>query len=312
MRIALIFSLLLMGIGNMFAGNDKTAQVEIIVDGTRVPVYSHKGKTYIEAIKEKEYSIRITNPLGERIAVALSVDGLNTIDAKQTKAQKATKWGLEPYQSIVISGWQISDRQARQFFFTTEDQSYGAKLGKTENFGVISAVYFKERRQPVLYRWGGPLGSNLGMQGARQGIGGMGGGFGGGGRGGMGSGMGGFGGGGMGGGFGAGGMGGMGSGMGGMGGGMGAGMTGMGGPGAAPGSGPKVSDAPQAPVSEPEYAATGMGNRVDHSVERVGMDLEDKPFATVNIRYEFRPVLVKLGVRLDRPIEKEPVILKIK
>ncbi|PYS57348.1 MAG: hypothetical protein DMF76_22480, partial [Acidobacteria bacterium] len=32
------------------------------------------------------------------------------------------------------------------FYFTTERDSYGAKLGQTANLGVISAVFFRERR----------------------------------------------------------------------------------------------------------------------------------------------------------------------
>jgi hypothetical protein len=296
MRIAVILGLLLIGIGNVFSRDDKSAKMEIIIDGHSVPAYAHKGKTYIEAIKGKEYSIRISNSLGERVGVALSVDGLNTIDAKQTKAAKAAKWILDPYESIVISGWQVSDRKARQFFFTSEDKSYGAKLGKTQNLGLISAVFFKERRPQVIQRPYSPF-----PYPPFGGLGGMGGGMGGG------------------------------IGMGGGGGGMGGGMGGFGGAGsvgAAPGAmsgAPSVASGSQrqgisqpgadtnsSKISKPEYAATGMGNRQDHEVESVHMNLEDKSFATINLRYEFRDALVKLKVPLDRPIEKDPLLRREK
>ena len=39
-----------------------------------------------------------------------------------------------------------------------------------------------------------------------------------------------------------------------------------------------------------------MGRRSEHAVERVWLDLEDAPAASVNIRYEFRPQLVRLGI----------------
>ena len=39
-----------------------------------------------------------------------------------------------------------------------------------------------------------------------------------------------------------------------------------------------------------------MGGRTDHAVTQVRMDLEDAPAQSVNIRYEFRAQLVKLGV----------------
>jgi hypothetical protein len=294
MRITPFLGLLLIGIGSIFAGNSNSAKMEIIIDGDSVPTYAYKGKTYIEAIKGKEYSIRISNPLGERVGVALSVDGLNTIDAKQTKAAKAAKWILDAYESIVISGWQVSDRKARQFFFTSEDKSYGAKLGKTENFGLISATFFKERRPQVIRRTYPPYPQFPfpGLLGGAMGGVGMGGG----------------------------GMGGMGGGMGGFGGG--------GSVGAAPGvmqgttSGASGSqrqgisqpgaDTNSSKISKPEYAATGMGNRQDHEVESVHMDLEDKSFATINLRYEFRDALVKLKVPLDRPVEKDPLLRREK
>ncbi|HEV7843873.1 MAG TPA: hypothetical protein VGO69_09250, partial [Pyrinomonadaceae bacterium] len=38
--------------------------------------------------------------------------------------------------------------RARRFYFTSERDSYGAKLGQTANLGIISAVFFRER-QPV-------------------------------------------------------------------------------------------------------------------------------------------------------------------
>ena len=85
------------------------------------------------------------NPYGVRVAVALSVDGLNTIDARETTAAAARKWVIGPYETIVISGWQTSQTEARRFEFTTEDKSYGQALGKTANLGMISAVFFKER-----------------------------------------------------------------------------------------------------------------------------------------------------------------------
>ena len=82
--------------------------------------------------------------------MALSVDGLNTIDARDTTAADARKWVLDPYQTVTISGWQTSQTEARRFEFTTEARSYGQALGKPANLGVISAVFFKERVPAVL------------------------------------------------------------------------------------------------------------------------------------------------------------------
>ena len=67
--------------------------VEILVNGAPQPRYVHDGRWYVEALKGREYAIRLRNPYPVRVAVALSVDGLNTIDAQHTTASGARKWG---------------------------------------------------------------------------------------------------------------------------------------------------------------------------------------------------------------------------
>jgi hypothetical protein len=124
-------------------------ELDVLVNGHPVAEYYARGRTYIEAIQGAEYELQVRNPSADRVAVALSVDGLNTIDARHTSAWNASKWVIEPYQTITISGWQMSSERARRFYFTNERDSYGAKLGQTANLGVISAVFFRERRREV-------------------------------------------------------------------------------------------------------------------------------------------------------------------
>jgi hypothetical protein len=221
-----------------------TPTVEVLVSGTPQRQYPFNGRWYIEALKGREYAIRLRNPYGVRIGVALSVDGLNTIDARQTAAAEARKWVLDPYETVIISGWQTSRTEARRFEFTTEERSYGQALGKTTNFGVITAVFFRERVPVALSRD------------VRQAA-----------------------------------------------------------PAVPSSPAPERSTAAEANSAglanraDEEFAATGMGRRTDHAVTQVRLDLESAPAQTVNIRYEFRPQLVKIGIlppvsvggdRLDR------------
>jgi hypothetical protein len=118
--------------------------IEVLVDGQPLEEYATRGTTYVEAARGREYAIRLTNRSGETIAVALTVDGLNSIDAKTTTASGASKWVLGPYESTVLTGWQTGDRTARRFFFTSEQDSYGAYLGRTKNLGLIAAAVFRE------------------------------------------------------------------------------------------------------------------------------------------------------------------------
>jgi hypothetical protein len=97
--------------------------IDIIVGGAPQPRYAHEGRWYVEARKGREYALRLRNPYPVRVAVALSVDGLNTIDARETTAAEARKWVLGPYETVTISGWQTSQLDARRFEFTTEARS---------------------------------------------------------------------------------------------------------------------------------------------------------------------------------------------
>ena len=126
--------------------------LEVLVDGESRPEYPARGTVYVEAVRGREYVLRIVNPLPYRVAVALSVDGLNTIDARHTDAWSARKWVLEPYGSMIVPGWQVDGTAARSFTFTGEKRSYGAFLGQTENLGVIEAVFFREKQPRTVLR----------------------------------------------------------------------------------------------------------------------------------------------------------------
>ena len=255
MKTFVIFTLFLAGLGNGTASHRVDSEVEVLMRGVPLSRYYHNGTTYLEAFKNQEYAIRITNPLGSRVAVALSVDGLNTINAQHTDARQAAKWVLEPYQSITIEGWQTNARQARRFFFTTEDRSYGARLNKTENLGIISAVFFKERSSPIAQIQPSIAPSPM-RDISRDAL-------------------------------------------------KGRELN------QAPASAEARSQLKKAEKessnSPSDYAATGIGNRVRHEVYETLIDLEDTPFVVHNLRYEFRPALVRLGV-LQPERSKDPLM----
>jgi hypothetical protein len=232
----------LLSTGDASAGHRSGFDVSILVDGSPRREYHHVGTTFVEALRGREYVVRISNPTSRRVAVALAVDGLNTIDAKHTSAKNAAKWVIDPNGVIEISGWQVSERAARSFYFTGERDSYGAALGQVDNLGVIEAVFFLEKEPEV--SWWSPWRRS---EAERQ-------------------------------------------------------RDAAGAPsaeGARRGS--AESKAQAAPSADDDFAATGMGDRHRHDVRAVKMRLEDRPAASVRIRYEFRKQLVELGV-LPEPV----------
>lgn len=213
----------------------------VVVDGEERPEYHHRGRVYIEALRGRDYTLRVDNPRPTRVAVALAVDGLNSIDARHTDPLAAAKWVIEPYGTLHISGWQVDQWRARRFFFTDEARSYGEALGQTANLGVIEAVFFEERRPRVVPYWGDGERKERAQEGAA---------------------------------------------------------------GAERSRAPSAQAAPEALADD--YAATGMGDGLDHQVSSVSLDLDPRPVARLSLRYEFRPQLVELGVlpRRRAPLER--------
>ena len=219
--------------------------VEVIVDGRPLVEYAARGTRYVEAVKGKEYAIRLRNPLGVRVAVALSVDGLNTIDARRTTALDARKWVLDPYETVTISGWQVDGRHARRFYFTSEDRSYAEWMGRPEDIGIVTAVFFRER--PPEFVAIAPLPTAQDRAEAH-------------------------------------------------------GRTGAG------AGAPPAPSAPEAAAARSreadEYAATGIGRETAHPVQSVAVDLEDRPAASIGVRYEYRAQLVRLGILPPSPPDR--------
>jgi len=216
----------------------EVCRIEVLVDGKPLSEYPARGTTYIEALHGREYALRLTNLIDRRIAVALAVDGLNSIDAKTTTASKASKWVLGPFETTTISGWQISSTDARQFYFTTEEKSYGTWLGRDANLGVIEAVVYREKKPRLtIGQWFGsrskaaPAPTDRALPSAE--------------------------------------------------------------------AGKQAGEAADAD----DFAATGIGRRVDHRVQRVHLDLEDRPASELRLRYEYRQQLVHLGI-LPSPEEE--------
>ncbi len=148
-NVLIILILGLLGGVSLAVRADGPLDMAVVTGGRALSLHRHQGKCYIEAVPGREYSIRLTNRSGNRLAVALAVDGLNSIDARHTSPRQAMKWVIDPWETVEISGWQVNKDRARRFYFTTEDRSYAATLGDTRNLGLITAAVFREKARPV-------------------------------------------------------------------------------------------------------------------------------------------------------------------
>jgi len=129
-------------------------RVEIVsdTDGLKPELFKN-GHPFVTASKGERYSVRLYNPLPVRVAVNLTVDGLNSITGQPSGIADGQKWMIDPYSSVTIPGWQVTGGEARRFFFTDKPKSYaqwrGDVMGKdlAANCGVIGAAYFWNQKE---------------------------------------------------------------------------------------------------------------------------------------------------------------------
>lgn len=133
-------------------------RIEVISDyGGVKPEYNYGRAPFIRAKMGERYSVRIYNPLPVRVAVNLTIDGLNTITGAPCTPSGGDKWLIAPHNSIVVKGWQVNTQNMRRFYFTTKSNSYAKwrsyQFGKdlSVKCGVISASYFWNKKELETY-----------------------------------------------------------------------------------------------------------------------------------------------------------------
>jgi hypothetical protein len=139
--------------GTLFAAsttfNGYTFEAHVVKsNGKRYREFIQAKRAMLKVRPNEEYSIVVHNPLPVRVAVAVSIDGLNSIDGKRTTLRNARKWMIEPNSSLTVAGWQTGKETLRKFLFTRESESLAEwreeKEGKpfTRNLGVIGIGWF--------------------------------------------------------------------------------------------------------------------------------------------------------------------------
>jgi len=129
-------------------------RVEVLSDeeGLKSETF-RRGRPFVAARPDERYSVRLYNPLPVRVAVNLTIDGLNSVTGKPSGISDGTKWMIDPYGVVTIRGWQVNGDDARRFFFTPKPKTYakwrGDQLRKdlSANCGVIGAAYFWSQKE---------------------------------------------------------------------------------------------------------------------------------------------------------------------
>jgi hypothetical protein len=126
--------------------------VEILVGGDTAPLYLRPGawdRHYFEAFKGRNYALSVRNNTGRRVAVLISVDGLNVVNGERSSLSgHEPMYVLDPWERTVIQGWRTSLRDVRRFVFVDEHRSYAERTGQSNgDLGWIRVLSFREQER---------------------------------------------------------------------------------------------------------------------------------------------------------------------
>jgi hypothetical protein len=129
------------------------------------PLFEQGGAVFIPASQGEVYQIRLYNRSPQRVAVALYIDGLNTIGMKRELPSAGKKWVLNPNQTATVRGWQVDANKAREFTFVGFTESVAARQRFTDQIGLITAPFYPEAAaRPRAARTRARIGTGAGQE----------------------------------------------------------------------------------------------------------------------------------------------------
>lgn len=121
-------------------------EMEILVKGNPIKEYLHDSKIYVEGREETIFSLRLKNNSGERKLFVPSIDGLSVMNGEECGFDSGG-YIVRPYGAITVEGWRVSDKEVAKFYFSSPEDSYGERIKKGNNLGVIGAAVFAEEEE---------------------------------------------------------------------------------------------------------------------------------------------------------------------
>jgi hypothetical protein len=129
--------------------------VQVLVAGRTAPLYFAPGswdRRYFEAVRGRDYALRVRNRTGGRVGVLVSVDGLNVVNGERSRHRRdEAMYVLDPWETATIRGWRSSLDEVRRFVFVDEERSYASRTGQANgDMGWIRVLAFAERGTAVM------------------------------------------------------------------------------------------------------------------------------------------------------------------
>lgn len=124
--------------------NKNNVEVDVLVNNAPVKVHYLNGKSYIEAKKGTEYSIRVKNNTYNDILAVPSIDGVSALDG-EVASPDSGGYVISARSSFEIKGFRKDLSTVGNFKFTSKEKAYSKEVGLDNNNGIIGVVIFAKK-----------------------------------------------------------------------------------------------------------------------------------------------------------------------
>ncbi len=115
--------------------------------GGALPSFFHVDSLYFAGQKGQRYDLRLTNNTGDRVEVVVTVDGRDVISGEVGNFKKQRGYVIDPWGTVLVSGFRQSQDQVAAFRFSDLAGSYTAQMGTPQHAGVVGVAVFREKER---------------------------------------------------------------------------------------------------------------------------------------------------------------------
>jgi hypothetical protein len=120
-----------------------------------IPANARDGalRSWLQAEKGENYSVRVRNNSGDRLGLVIAVDGRNIINGARSELERSEPmYVLDGWESETYSGWRANLEVVNEFYFTDWPDSYAEAFGDRSARGVIAVAVYREQPPPAVFQ----------------------------------------------------------------------------------------------------------------------------------------------------------------
>jgi hypothetical protein len=126
-------------------------EVEILVNRKPIRQYNYAignsaqtNSTCIEGRKGSTFVLKFKNNGPIRALFSTTIDGLSIISGEKSVPNNRSGYVVEPFSSIMIDGWRLSNDEVAEFYFSSVDDSYATRTKAIQHeIGQIDVAVFE-------------------------------------------------------------------------------------------------------------------------------------------------------------------------